>query len=111
MSPICRDARPGGDGCLEIGYWIRSDRTGRGYATETTHALARIAHGLDGIERVIVCCDPENHASRRIPERLGFTLVEHRVGDTEGPDGEPRDTVEFELRDLRSLRALPSRPS
>jgi RimJ/RimL family protein N-acetyltransferase len=86
-----------GEGCLEIGYWIRTDRTGEGLATEAAGALTRVALGLAGVERVVIECDPDNVPSRRIPERLGYTLIEHRVGDIVGPEGEPRDTLRFEL--------------
>lgn len=92
-----------GEGCLEIGYWVRSDRAGRGYATEVTCALTRIGLGLDGVERIVIECDPENRASRRIPERLGYTLVEHRVRDVTGPDGAWRDTLRYEIRDVGDL--------
>ena len=62
----------------EIGYWIRHDRVGRGYATE---ACARIlswamadqnAGGL-GLRRVRIYCSSANIPSSRIPERLGLT--------------------------------------
>jgi RimJ/RimL family protein N-acetyltransferase len=92
-----------GEGCVEIGYWIRSDRTGRGYATEVTHALTRIALAMDGVERVILEVAPDNHASRRVPERLGFPMVGRREMDMGVGDGEVRDWLVYELRDLGSL--------
>lgn len=92
-----------GKGCVEIGYWIRSDRTGRGYATEVTYALTRIALALNGVDRVILEVAADNHASRRVPERLGFPMVERRKGDMEVGDGEIRDSLVYELRDLGSL--------
>jgi RimJ/RimL family protein N-acetyltransferase len=88
-----------GDGAVEIGYWIRTDRTGLGYATEITRALTRIGLSLDGVERVVIECDAGNHRSRRIPERLGYTLVERRVEETAGADGVAAETLLYEIRD------------
>lgn len=86
-----------GPGALEIGYWIRVDRTGEGLATETARALVEAGSSLPGIERLVIKCDPENGASRRIPEKLGFTLVERIAEDRESLDGEIRDTLVFEI--------------
>lgn len=60
-----------------LGYWIRSDRAGRGHATEATRLLARF--GLDsangpGYRRVQVEMSTRNHASRRVAERAGATF-------------------------------------
>ncbi len=54
-----------------IGYWIRSDRTGRGYATEATVLLLVFAFGSLGLERVEIRVAPRNARSLRIPEKLG----------------------------------------
>ncbi|HEV2760135.1 MAG TPA: GNAT family N-acetyltransferase [Acidimicrobiales bacterium] len=64
-----------GPGILEIGYWVRSDRTGRGYATATARALTQVA--LDSFplaHRIEIRCDPANGASRAIPLKLGYVL-------------------------------------
>lgn len=57
-----------------LGYWLRSDRTGRGWATRATALLAR--HGLTGLglERVEIMMAVENEASRRVAERAGATF-------------------------------------
>lgn len=86
-----------GPGGLEIGYWIRVDKTGQGLATEAAGALAEAGSRLPGIDRIQIHCAPENVASRRIPEKLGFRLVETRKDDEETPEGELRDTLVFEL--------------
>ena len=57
---------------LEIGYWIRADRTRHGYATEATAVLTRVAIELVGIERVVILVDPRNVASLGVPRKLGF---------------------------------------
>jgi ribosomal-protein-serine acetyltransferase len=67
-----------GDGGLEIGYWVRSGYTGRGYATEAARALTTAAFTIPEIERVEIHHDRANVASSRIPEKLHFA----RVGET-----------------------------
>jgi RimJ/RimL family protein N-acetyltransferase len=88
-----------GDGALEIGYWIRSDRTQQGLATEAAGALTRTAFEVSGVSRVIVRVDPDNAASLAIPRKLGFAEegLQRRV--LHGPDGSPgaRDAVVFAL--------------
>lgn len=59
---------------VEIGYWIRSDMAGRGYATEATRSLVDLADTIPGLVRVEIRCDPRNVASAAIPRRLGFRL-------------------------------------
>ena len=61
-----------GPGGLEIGYWIRADAVGQGYATESTAALTRVAFEVGEVERVEIRCSPENGASAAIPPKLGF---------------------------------------
>lgn len=67
--------RAGGPGCIEVGYWLRTDATGRGLMTRTVAALTDLALGLDGVTRVEVHCDATNTRSAAIPARLGFTLT------------------------------------
>jgi RimJ/RimL family protein N-acetyltransferase len=87
--------RVGPDG-LEIGYWLRSDATGKGYATEATDALTRVALRQPGVRRVEIRCDPRNLASAAIPRRLGFTHVLTIENETTTPSGSPRDTMVWE---------------
>jgi RimJ/RimL family protein N-acetyltransferase len=63
-----------GVGGLEIGYWVRSDCTGRGVATSAASALTAAALGLDGVARVEIRCDAANVRSAAIPPKLGFRL-------------------------------------
>jgi RimJ/RimL family protein N-acetyltransferase len=86
-----------GEGGLEIGYWIRADRINRGLATEASRALTTAALTLPGISRVQIHCDPNNVASSRVPEKLGFRMIERRRGNKKTPSGEPRDTLVFEM--------------
>lgn len=60
---------------LEIGYWLRADVTGRGYATEATSALIGLASNIRGVRQIEIRCDPANERSAAVPGRLGFHLV------------------------------------
>ncbi len=82
-----------GPGSLEIGYWLRRSASGSGFATEAARALAAAAFALDGVRALEIHTSPENLASRRIPEKLGYRLIETRFG----PDGGGRDTLVFGL--------------
>jgi ribosomal-protein-serine acetyltransferase len=63
--------------CLEIGYWVRTNRTGRGYATTAAGALAEAAFRyLSDASRVIIRMDVGNLASASVPPKLGFTLLQ-----------------------------------
>lgn len=70
-----RRIAPGG---LEIGYWVRGDRTGRGVATAAVALLVDAARTVDGIDHVEIHHDLANVASSRPAERNGF----RRIGET-----------------------------
>jgi ribosomal-protein-serine acetyltransferase len=55
-----------------LGYWIRTSRAGRGYATEAAAAVLLWAFGPLGLERLSVQAAPGNAASVRVIEKLGF---------------------------------------
>lgn len=59
---------------IEIGYWLRADATGLGYATEAARAVVELALSLPGISRLAIHCDERNEPSAAIPRRLGFDL-------------------------------------
>jgi RimJ/RimL family protein N-acetyltransferase len=64
-----------GPGILEIGYWVRSDRTGRGYATAGALALTEGSfEHFPHVHRMEIRCDPANLASAAIPPKLGYRL-------------------------------------
>jgi len=84
-----------GPGGLEIGYWIRLSRAGSGFATEASRALTDVGLGLPGIDRLEIHMDPTNVSSRRVPEKLGYSLLE--IHDDHGADGSPRQTAVFVL--------------
>ncbi len=60
---------------MEIGYWVRSDRHGRGYATLAAGRLTDAAFTfVTQAVRVEIRMDVNNVASARVPMKLGFEL-------------------------------------
>lgn len=62
-----------GEGAREIGYWIHVAEIGKGFATEISAALTRVAFEIDGVKRVEIHCDPRNLASANVARKLGYT--------------------------------------
>lgn len=56
----------------EVGYGVRPDRRGRGYASEAVAALARWALADGGMQRIQLCAVTGNLASLRVAEKAGF---------------------------------------
>ena len=79
-------SRRGVAGELEIGYWVRSDRTGRGYATEAARVLTNAAFDADlGVEQVKISMDRANAASAAVPPKLGFVRDDEYERDVVTP--------------------------
>ena len=57
----------------EIGYWIRSDETGSGVATEATEALIEAGFEHLRLHKLTLRIAKGNRGSERIAEKLGFT--------------------------------------
>jgi len=57
---------------VEVGYHVRRDLWGRGYATEAARACVEYAFSRLGAERVISMIRPANVASRRVAEKNGM---------------------------------------
>ena len=81
----------------EISYWVDRELAGRGYCSEFTAALARIAFEVEGVHRVQICCDPENVASNRVAEKLGFVREGTLRQRLAFPDGRFVDTLTWGL--------------
>lgn len=60
-----------GNRFANLGYWVRTDATGRGYATAATRLLARYGIEELGLARVEIFMSVENEASRRVAEKAG----------------------------------------
>jgi RimJ/RimL family protein N-acetyltransferase len=58
----------------EIGYGVRADQRGKGYAPEALAAVARWALTDGGLQRAWLSTIAENVASQRVAEKAGFRL-------------------------------------
>jgi len=82
-----------GPGALEIGYWVRSDHTGRGVATSAASALTSSALDLQGVSRVEIHCDAANLRSAAIPGKLGYRLDRVDAGSATAPGETDRHMI------------------
>jgi [ribosomal protein S5]-alanine N-acetyltransferase len=63
---------PGSAGTLELGFHLRPEHWGQGYATEAGRAVIGHAFRTTAARRLIAGHHPQNDASRRVLLRLGF---------------------------------------
>ncbi|CAN5165106.1 GNAT family N-acetyltransferase [soil metagenome] len=61
---------------VDLGYRLRRDMWGRGYATEVSTVLIEHAFKDAMIERVVACALLTNKASVRVLEKVGLTEIE-----------------------------------
>ncbi len=71
---------PSEDGAANLGYWVRSDCTGCGYATEAARGLAAL--GLQQLElsRVLITLSVHNLASRQVAIKTGARFLRKDTG-------------------------------
>lgn len=78
------------------GYVLARDAWGRGYATELAHAMAELALGRAGLDRVAALCHASHAASARVLEKAGFVreglLRRHGLFPNLDPPG-PHDVL------------------
>ena len=79
-----------------LGYWVRPDMAGRGYATRIAGLVARFGFDTLGLVRLELVVEPANAASRRVAEKLGASeegLLRNRLTI----NGEVRNALMFGL--------------
>jgi RimJ/RimL family protein N-acetyltransferase len=64
---------------IEIGWRLRRDLWGRGYATEASRAVLEVAFDRLGLAQVLAVVHPQNAASRRVAEKLGMRQGRDRL--------------------------------
>ena len=81
---------------VNLGYWVRTDQTGRGVATAAAQLAARYAIEELGFVRVEIVVEVENLASQRVADKTGARregLLRRRLMNRENP----RDAVMYSL--------------
>jgi RimJ/RimL family protein N-acetyltransferase len=58
---------------VEVGYHVRADLQGHGYATEAATACRDYARDALGTKRLIATIDPSNEPSQRVAEKIGLS--------------------------------------
>jgi RimJ/RimL family protein N-acetyltransferase len=78
----------------DLGYGLRADRWGKGYATDAARTVVDFGFATLGLHRVWALCDPRNTGSRRVMEKVGMRY-EGRHRDHVYAHGEWRDSLVF----------------
>ncbi len=81
---------------IDFGYWIGVKYWGNGYATEAGRAV--LSHVFETFQFEVITTDfkPENVASSKVLDKLGFTQVGERVRHCEA-NGQDMPTIKVEL--------------
>ena len=87
------------DDVLEIGYLLHPDYWHQGIVTEAAQALLEIGFTLLNLHKIEISCYDYNIGSRRIAEKMGFTL-EATIRDRQDVQGQRCDDLRYGL--LRS---------
>lgn len=75
----------------ELGYRFKKKHWGKGFATESSHAILKYGFGNLNLESIYAITNPENFNSRKVLSKLGF---KHKaIFDYEG---DPTDWWELE---------------
>lgn len=61
---------------VEVGYHVRAELHGRGYATEAATACLEFARRHTTADRVVAIIHPQNRASQRVAEKIGLTRID-----------------------------------
>ena len=65
---------------LEVGYHMRADVQGHGYATEAAAACKDFAREVLHVQRLVAIIHPDNFSSRRVAEKIGMQHIEDDHG-------------------------------
>jgi RimJ/RimL family protein N-acetyltransferase len=82
-----------GSNAFEIGYWINVNHINKGYATEISAALTKVAFEIENVNRVEIHVDPNNTRSLTIPKKLGYVYEATLRNRCENIEGEPVDSM------------------
>ena len=84
------------DGVMEMGYLLHPDYWGQGIMTEAARVLIEVGFDLLQLHKIEIGCYGYNQGSRRIAEKLGFTL-EATLRDRQDVQGQRCDDLRYGL--------------
>lgn len=71
----CCGLRPKAEGVCEMGVHLRPEFWGRGYAFEAANAVIEYAFNVLGVDALFAGHNPNNIASKKLINKLGFSFV------------------------------------
>lgn len=80
---------------FEIGYWLRTSRTGEGLALEAVHGITSFAIRELQANRIEIRCDARNDRSARVAAKAGFKLEGILRKNSLDMEGNVADTIVF----------------
>jgi RimJ/RimL family protein N-acetyltransferase len=80
-----------------IGYWVVAHSRGRGVCTRALRLVSRWGLEDERLERLELITDPDNIASQRVAEKVGYRREGVLRSHLRHPDGRVRDSVMFSL--------------
>ena len=80
-----------------VGYWCAKEARGCGLTPRALRLVARFGLEELGLGRLELITDPDNHASQRVAEKVGFRREAVLRSHLRHPDGRRRDSVMFSL--------------
>jgi RimJ/RimL family protein N-acetyltransferase len=83
LGGIAKNSEGRGVRTAEVGYWANPETRGRGYITEAVREVIRWGFEELRLGRVTWQAFDGNAASRRVVEKLGFTIVGKQRGSNE----------------------------
>jgi RimJ/RimL family protein N-acetyltransferase len=80
-----------------VGYWVAAEARGRGVCTSALRLVSRMALDDLDVQRMELITDPDNVASQRVAEKVGYRREGVLRAHLRHPDGRIRDSVTFSL--------------
>lgn len=84
-------------GVGHVGYWAAPAVRGHGVVTRALRVLSRFGFEELGLGRLELVTDPDNRASQRVAEKVGYRREGVLRSHLLHPDGRRRDSVMFSL--------------
>lgn len=63
---------------IELGYRILKEYWNKGYATEAANSILKYGFEVLRLKKIVSSAHPENLASRKVMEKTGMKLIDHR---------------------------------